>query len=155
MIDELIQAVAVNHATTIRVLDGIDDEGLLCTLSTRGGRNVARQFAHIQNVRRYQLEKRARPVADGVIAFEGQAVPDRGALARALDDSAERIEAWFRGVDAELKGFRTLKGGLPRTLAYLVAHESHHRGNILLTLKQCGHPVAKDLRDRIWDWNRA
>jgi len=26
-------------------------------------------------------------------------------------------------------------------LGYLIAHESHHRGSILLTAKQAGHPL--------------
>lgn len=34
------------------------------------------------------------------------------------------------------------------------AHESHHSGNILLTLKQSGHPVQQDVRYAIWDWDR-
>lgn len=155
MIDELVEAAWANHRLTLRLVEAVDDDGMLCTLSTRGGRNVARQFAHLQNVRCYQLTKRAKPVAEGAVTFDGQAVPDRGELAHALQDSAERIELWFRGVDGEAEGFRTLKGGLPRTLAYLVAHESHHRGSILLTLKQCGHPVDKALRDGLWDWGNA
>ena len=49
------------------------------------------------------------------------------------------------------KGFRK---GVPTTLAYFVAHESHHRGSIILTLKQSGPPVPKAIRDTIWDWDR-
>ncbi len=30
----------------------------------------------------------------------------------------------------------------------------HRRGNILLTLKQSGHPVEKSAAYAMWDWDR-
>lgn len=39
-------------------------------------------------------------------------------------------------------------------LGYFIAHDSHHRGNILLTLKQCGHAPPQDVRYAIWDWDK-
>jgi hypothetical protein len=29
-----------------------------------------------------------------------------------------------------------------------------HRGNILLTLEQCGHKLAQDAAYAIWDWEK-
>jgi uncharacterized damage-inducible protein DinB len=49
---------------------------------------------------------------------------------------------------------RGFKKGVFTTLSYFVAHESHHRGSILLTLKQCGHAVAREVAYGIWDWDR-
>lgn len=40
-------------------------------------------------------------------------------------------------------------------MGYFIAHESHHRGNILLTLKQCGHRLDQDTQYAIWDWTRS
>jgi uncharacterized damage-inducible protein DinB len=40
------------------------------------------------------------------------------------------------------------------TLGYFIAHESHHRGSILLTLKQCGHGVDSTAQYAIWDWDK-
>ncbi len=155
MIDDVVKAWWTNHRITLMLLDAVSDEGLLCTLSKRGGRNVARQFAHIQYVRALQLQKRAKPASKGVVIFGPKDDVDRGSLREALEDSAGRIEEWLRGAAAGEKGFKTFRSGVPGTLGYLVAHESHHRGSILLTVKQCGHPVDKDIRFGIWDWNRA
>jgi uncharacterized damage-inducible protein DinB len=125
-----------------------------CTLSTRGGRNVVRQFAHLQYVRVYHLKKRAKPLAAGARVFATEEEPDRRTLVAALDDSARRIGEWIRLASEGAPGIRTIKRGIAVQVAYLVAHESHHRGNILLTLKQCGHPVDSRTRYGIWDWDR-
>jgi uncharacterized damage-inducible protein DinB len=34
-----------------------------------------------------------------------------------------------------------------------VAHESHRRGSILLTLKQCGRKIDSTTQYAIWDWD--
>ena len=35
-----------------------------------------------------------------------------------------------------------------------VAHESHHRGNIMLTIKERGHNVDKAMQYGIWAWDQ-
>jgi len=39
-------------------------------------------------------------------------------------------------------------------LSYFIAHESHHRGSILLTLKVSGHGLDAASKMAIWDWDR-
>jgi len=78
----------------------------------------------------------------------------RHTLAAALRDSAERIEQLIRLASEGAPGARTFERGLVPYVAYFIAHESHHRGSILLTLKQRGHAVDKTIRDTIWDWDR-
>lgn len=154
MIEEILEAWRINNRINLRLIDATSDAGMRSTLSKRGGRNVVRQFAHLQYVRVFQLNRRAKPLAEGARTFAGDEEPDRQALKAALNDSSRRIEEWIRLASRNTPGVRTLKPGLVPTVAYLIAHESHHRGNILLTLKQCGHPIDKATRDGIWDWNR-
>jgi uncharacterized damage-inducible protein DinB len=154
MLDEILEAWRINQRVNLRLLARISDAGLACTRSKRGGRTVARQFGHLQYVRVFQLRKRARALAEGAVVFESKEEPAREELRVALEDSARRVEEWLRRVYAGESGARPLRKGLVPTLGYLIAHESHHRGNILLTLKECGHPLERASRDAIWDWNR-
>ena len=111
MIEEIIEAWRINNRINLRLIEHISDEGVKCTLSTRGGRNVVRQLAHLQYVRVYQLKKRAKPLALGARVFESKEEPDRATLASALEDSSERIEEWIRPAHEGAKEIRTLKPG--------------------------------------------
>lgn len=154
MIDQVLAAWRVNNRINLLLTDHIDDEGMRCTLSSRRGRSVGRQFAHLHNNRIWHLTRRAKALATNAHLFATHDEPDRHTLASSLRDSAQRIEQFIRLASEGAPGVRTFKRGLIPCVAYFIAHESHHRGNILLTLKQSGHAVEKKVRDAIWDWDR-
>ncbi len=155
---QVVEAWETNCRINQMLLDAITDEGLGCTLSTRGGRDVARQFAHLHDVRISHLERRAGDLAEGLTKFASKGSPSRPAtreaLTAALEESGARVSIFLRELSQGAPKRRGFKKGIATTLAYFVAHESHHRGSIVLTLKQCGHPVPKDVRYGIWDWDR-
>ncbi len=154
MRDELLEAWMTNHRINVHLLEAITDEGLASTLSTRGGRDVARQFAHLHNVRIWHLEKRARDLADALETFESKYSPRKAELLDALAASTDRIATFLLDVLEGVPKRRGFKKGIFTTLAYFVAHESHHRGSILLTLKQCGHMPSKDVVYGLWGWDQ-
>lgn len=154
LLDGILEAWRTNQRINLMLIGKISDEGMRCTLSKRGGRDVGRQFAHLHNARIWQLEARAKELAEGARTFETKEEPSKKELVDALEDSSKRVEELFRRVCEGKPGARAMKRGVVQYLAYFVAHESHHRGNILLTLKQCGHPVEQDTRFAIWDWDR-
>lgn len=43
---------------------------------------------------------------------------------------------------------------LEHFLAYFVAHEAHHRGQLMLIARQLGHRLPKDVREGVWQWTR-
>ena len=51
MLEQLVESWQINHRVTLRLLDALSDDALKATLSTRGGRDVARQLAHVHEVR--------------------------------------------------------------------------------------------------------
>lgn len=154
LLAQLLEAWHTNNRIHLFLIEAIDEEGMKCTLSKRGGRNVVRQLAHVHNVRVWHLENRARDLSKGLKVFATDEEPDKEALKQALEASAEAVTTFFtRAVTGEGKA-RTMKKGVIANLAYFVAHESHHRGSILLTLKQCGHKVPQEAAYAIWDWDK-
>ena len=63
------------------------------------------------------------------------------------DAVASLLDRGFR--DGRIKGFKPHPAAF---LGYLISHESHHRGQIMLSLKQSGHPVDKKIQFGIWEW---
>jgi uncharacterized damage-inducible protein DinB len=154
LLQQLLEAWRTNNRITLFLIDNISDAGMLCTLSKRGGRDVARQFAHIHNVRVWHLENRAKDLAEGLVKFETKVTPGRTELKRALSASGRAVETFLEDNLAGKPKRRGFKKGIFTTLGYFIAHESHHRGSILLTLKQCGHKPEKKVQDSIWGWDQ-
>ena len=155
---ELVEAWRTNNRINLFLIDEISEAGMKCTLSTRGGREVARQFAHLHDVRIYHLQKRARDLAEGLVAFQAKGtkpvVPSKAQLRKALKASGKAVESFLGDLLDGVPKRRGFKKGLFTTLGYLISHESHHRGSILLTLKERGHAPGQDARYAIWDWDR-
>ncbi len=151
---ELLEAWQTNNRINLFLVDKISAAGMKCTLSKRGGRDVAGQLAHLHNVRVWHLEKRARDLATGLTIFETKVSPSKAQLKKAFKASGSALETFLTDVLAGRPKRRGFKKGIFTTLAYLVAHESHHRGNVLLTLKERGHALAKNDAYAIWGWDQ-
>ena len=154
MLEQLLEAWRTNNRISRFLIERISDEGMGSTLSKHGGRTVAGQFAHMHNNRVWQLQKRAKDLAEGLEVFATKTSPAREELIAAFEASGAAVEAFLSDVFEEKPKRRGFKRGLATTLAYFVAHESHHRGSILLTLKQSGHRLDQKISYAIWDWDR-
>ncbi len=152
--NELIEAWLTNHRINLLLIDKITDEGMLQTLSKRGGRGVTGEFAHMHNNRVWQLQKRAKDLAEGLTIFETKSLPSKAQLRKAMKASTKGIQDLLTGILNNLPKRRGFKKGLFTTLSYFVSHEAHHRGRILLTLKVSGHTIDKNTPMTIWAWDQ-
>jgi hypothetical protein len=152
--DELVEAWRTHNRINLFLLERISDEGLACSAGPRGGGRVWKQFAHVHSIRAYKLENWHKPLSIGLTRYGGEDVIPRDALIAAFAQSGAAVEQFIRFAAAGETKKRGFKRGLAVSIAYLISHESHHRGNVLLTLKLCGHRLPQPESYAIWDWDK-
>lgn len=50
--------------------------------------------------------------------------------------------------------WRNLPLDVPHVLTYFVAHEGHHRGQIMMVARQAGHRLPTEISSGLWQWNK-
>ena len=50
--------------------------------------------------------------------------------------------------------WRNLPLDVPHVLTYFVAHEAHHRGQIVMLARQLGHRLPSDVSAGLWQWTK-
>ena len=154
MKDQLLDAWQIHNKMNLLLIDNISESGMQKTLSTRGGRTISLQFVHMHNVRMGWLEICAKDIFKKYKMLGKEAPITNKELRKAFEDSAKGIEELFsRSWDdgGKVKNFK--KGVIPM-LGYFISHESHHRGSILLTLKQCGEKIPDAVKWGLWEWGK-
>jgi len=85
----------------------------------------------------------------------------RRTLLAALKRSGAGIEALLElgiasgGAVPPSKGYvwRNLPLDVGHVLTYFVAHEAHHRGQIVMLARELGHRLPEDVTNGLWQWN--
>lgn len=147
---DLLDAWRLNNDINRRLIDSISDAGMKSTMSTRGGRNVSQQFVHLHNVRWAWLHNANPALARGVTRLNPKAPTWKAQLKTSLTASCEAIGRWLAMAIDEGVRMKNFAGGPCKALGYFLAHDAHHRGSILLTLKLSGHRIDTKTQFGIW-----
>jgi uncharacterized damage-inducible protein DinB len=145
----LTETWQIHNRINLYLLESIDDANLK-DVSASKGRTVGEQFAHMHSVRMMWLKVADNELLDSITKIEKDQIT-KDTLLNELKSSGLAIERLFEKtlVDGKIKGF---KPHATAFLGYLISHESHHRGQIMLALKQSGHVVNQKIQYGIWEW---
>ena len=149
--NQLVETWQIHDRINLYLLDAVDPQSL-GNHSASKGRSVGEQFAHLHNVRLMWLKASAPELLKGLNKIENDQANDKKLLAKSLTESGKAIGALLtQSLEAggKVKGFKPHAAAF---LGYLISHESHHRGQIALTLKQSGKPLDKKISYGMWEW---
>ncbi len=158
--DLIVPAWTTNARVTESLVRALPLQVYRAEIPGRPRRTVQMLAAHIHNSRCGWLRTLGSPLgieAPGVLQREGVGKPD---LVRALKGSARAMERLFLLAcerDGHLPAtsryvWRNLALDLGHLITYFIAHEAHHRGQLLLIAQQLGTPVAPKAADAVWWW---
>jgi uncharacterized damage-inducible protein DinB len=143
----LAEAVLICDRINVYLLDSLDPADLI--LKSDKSKSVAGHLCHIHNVRlmwiRSILKECPLQKLDDKSATKEQ-------IATSLPQSAQMLADIID--EAIAKGER-VKGFKPSTEAfvgYLCAHDSFHRSQIELILRQNGKPLSDKIAYGMWEW---
>jgi uncharacterized damage-inducible protein DinB len=146
---QIVESWQIHNRVNLYLLEAIDPDALTRSLNEMG-RTVAALFAHMHNVRLMWLKPAAASLLDGLDKLEDDAT--RPQIDRALKQSGDAVAKLLEQSAATGK-VKSFKRGVVPFLGYLIAHESHHRGQIGWILKYTGHPLDRTIAFGLWDWN--
>lgn len=156
----LVESYAANERMNQVVLDHLHPDAWRAKLPGSRGRTIAAIFAHVHNVRRKWLRlsapqwKLPAPL-DGARCSPAEV---RSALAESAARCCEMLAAAL-GPEGRIDTF--LRDGWakpwpagPAMAAYMISHDSHHRGQVCMLAHQLGYPLPAQATSRMWAWER-
>jgi uncharacterized damage-inducible protein DinB len=132
-----------NNDILLYLFDHIPPQGWSVRPSGSKGRDVRAQFAHLGRVRMgwvEYFETGRRPQSP---RYDKAKPPAKGELRNTLTTSGKRVEEFLRRALSGEAKTRMFGRDPVRWFGYLIAHDAHHRGQILLALKQNGMRLSE------------
>jgi len=147
----LADTFLLNNRVTLQLLNKLSAEQLAWTANPRA-RSIGDQFAHMHNVRLMWLEVSA-PKSAKALRKIGKGSVKKDGLRAALEESAAAMAALIGEAErsGKMKGY---KRGVAAFFGYMMAHEGHHRGQIILLLKNAKMPIDRLAGFALWEWEK-
>jgi uncharacterized damage-inducible protein DinB len=117
-------------------------------------KTVRMMGAHLHNCRCMwirQLGRKWKIVAPSPV--DNKEISVKGLIAALNESSDIMLELLATGMDNNnrLPGFPP---GAVQFMHYMVAHEAHHRGQLIMASRQLGHPLPAAVMGKLWQWSK-
>jgi uncharacterized damage-inducible protein DinB len=148
---QILETWEIHNRINLYLLDAIN-AGSLTDQSPAKGRTVGELFAHLHNVRLMWLQAAAPELLKNVKKIEKTDAGNKQLLHKSLSASGIAIRGLLEksfAAGGRVKGFKPHASAFT---AYLISHESHHRGQAVLLLKQSGHRLDNKVLYGMWEW---
>ena len=159
MLDSLISAWRTNNRVTIDLIERLPKELWATSVPGIPQRTIRAIAAHLHNARCRWIHTLGREHGLQAPPRVDQHRVTQKQLVAALKRSGKSMESLFALANDsnELppsKGYlwRNLALGLGHVVTYFIAHDAHHRGQIVLVARQTGHRLPSAVHGRLWWW---
>jgi uncharacterized damage-inducible protein DinB len=147
----LLESFGVNERANQQLLSNIEDKAWQAPPPTGKGRSIADIAAHIHHVRLMWLS-----AADKSAKVPAKLEPEKSSreeVKAALKASATAIEKLLENALQDPAGkVPNFRPDVVSFVGYLIAHDSHHRGQITMLARQVGHPLPPKVGFGLWEW---
>jgi uncharacterized damage-inducible protein DinB len=148
--EALLNAFEINDRVNQYLIDHLPPDAWRAQPLDGKGREIAAIVAHMHNVRIMWLK----------VAAKGSKIPDQldrhrvtsAQAKKGLVQSRAALTAVLRSAlasDGRVKGF---KPDVAAFFAYLITHDSHHRGQVAMLARQMGRPLPQKASFGMWEW---
>ena len=160
--DDLLAAWRTNNRVTMFLMENLPQPVWSHALPGMPRRTVRAISVHLHNARCMWVGTLGREHGIVVPARVDRDRVTRGQLLTALKRSSRGIEALLElglargGRVPPSKGYvwRNLPLDVPHVLTYFVAHEAHHRGQIVMIARQIGHRLPVEVSGGLWQFTK-
>lgn len=144
----LVDSWNLNNQVTLYLLDHINSAWLPAKLNG-SERSIGEQFLHINNIRSFWIGKVGEKID---LKLDKKYAQDKSKLEDALRKSSQKMDGTLSHIFEQ----ENIKGYKPHAVGFfsqMIAHESHHRGQIMTTVTRNGLPMDKSVNFGLWNWN--
>jgi len=147
--EDIIQTWDLNHKVTLFLLEHIEKDWLTAKINDQG-RSIGEQFIHINNIRSFWINKVGVKIDLKLEKKYNQNVQE---ITKALEKSSQEMSEVLK----QLLEKESITGYKPHPIAFfaqMIAHESHHRGQIMTIVTRNSFKIDKSVNFGLWNWNK-